>query len=76
MEVHVGWFVANYEYPTGCLRLTKPQVPNIPPAVIAKGKELHAFISKKSSAEQFACVQGAVDEQGGSVEPHKQVGAS
>lgn len=36
-------------------------MPNIPRAVIDKAEELHKAISKKSSAQAFACVQYAVD---------------
>ncbi len=58
------------------------QVPNIPPAVMAKAKQLHDTISQKSSAQQFACVQYAVDEANqrlhselglDAIEPHEQV---
>lgn len=53
-----------------------PGIPTIPDEVLAKGDDILSGLDHKSSAEDFACIQGALDSKatgGGADDFQKQV---
>lgn len=46
----------------GLASVVFPGLPQIPPAALQSGQQLLTELNQQSSAEQFACIQGVLDD--------------